>query len=594
MASVMDTSFLELIITTYQFAQKNYPDVKSLSHIRKVGDKLQDGTYMTVVLPPPAELVDVLEWCLLSTTFPLIPEDGAIAAHIDILKCIVIFLNIEKSKQEKFIASHIVQPPAPDFQMTISQKSTFLPVTQERHLSKTGTAQKHAPSDLKSKEVTAKSALSQKVLKDKQEESSESEDKEMESRAMASDEDGKAAVVVKKHKLDHPGKAGMPAMEFFEEAKTLGRAEWHKRLDFAILLLICAAGLPTYLVSRPEWQRVCMIADSTYTPATRERLETEQIVNEAENVAAKQREFLKMQENLTISCDGGTSKGREAFWTIHISTSPKRKVYLMECREATSESHTGVWIKNFVLEVIDSIGHAKFCAVVWDSTGNTHLSRRLLVLKVPTALNLADIVHHISNTLKDIIKLKYFENSIKVVRGIITKFHMSHLGMAELKVAHKVLHTGPGLEATGKTRFGTTILSARSVQRSITTIKKVMENGSFDLEVAYLKSDLFKSEAEDNDSYAGIHHIGTFKKVAQFLVDLAEKEIKHGDKEAFTVWQNLVGAFKAQFLSEFKAYTCHQYPFNLPVDEKKGVLRWWSALLGSDSTVILPVNAFLP
>jgi len=55
-----------------------------------------------------------------------------------------------------------------------------------------------------------------------------------------------------------------------------------------------------------------------------------------------------------------------------------------------------------------------------------------------------------------------------------------------------------------------------------------------------------------------------------------------------------VGAFKAQFLSEFKAYVHHQYAFNLPVDEKKGVLRWWSALLGSDSTVILLVNAFLP
>ena len=105
---------------------------------------------------------------------------------------------------------------------------------------------------------------------------------------MASDKDDKAAVVVKKHKLDDPGKAGIPAMEFFEEARTLGRAEWHKRLDFSILLLICAAGLPMYLVSWPEWWRVFMIADSKYTTATQERLETEQIVNEAKNVAAKQ------------------------------------------------------------------------------------------------------------------------------------------------------------------------------------------------------------------------------------------------------------------------------------------------------------------
>jgi hypothetical protein len=99
---------------------------------------------------------------------------------------------------------------------------------------------------------------------------------------------------------------------------------------------------------------------------------------------------------------------------------------------------------------------------------------------------LADIVHHISNTLKDIIKLKYFENTIKIVRGIIAKFHMSHLGMAELKEARKVLRTGPGLEAIGKTRFGTVILSARSVQRTTPAIKKVVENGNFDLEVGHL------------------------------------------------------------------------------------------------------------
>ena len=91
------------------------------------------------------------------------------------------------------------------------------------------------------------------------------------------------------------------------------------------------------------------VADPTYTPATREKLETEHIVSEAENVMAKQLQYLRTQENLTVSCDGGTTKGGEAFWTIHIST-PNRKVYLMECREATSESHTGVWIKDVVLK----------------------------------------------------------------------------------------------------------------------------------------------------------------------------------------------------------------------------------------------------
>ena len=108
-----------------------------------------------------------------------------------------------------------------------------------------------------------------------------------------------------------------------------------------------------------------------------------------------------------------------------------------------------------------------------DSTGNTCTSRRLFIEEVPQALNLADIVHHIrvGNTIKDIVKLSYFQKPIKIICGVITKFHMSHLGSAELKTAHKELRTGPGLEAIGKTQFGTIILSAASVQRTIPAIK---------------------------------------------------------------------------------------------------------------------------
>jgi hypothetical protein len=192
----------------------------------------------------------------------------------------------------------------------------------------------------KAKQLAAKNALSKRVL---------DSDSEAAQTSNEQDKEGEGAQQLETIKKTEDGRS-VPTKEWFEEARKLGRDERHKRLDFAILLLVCAAGLPTYMVSRPEWWRMLMVADPTYRPATREKLETEQIVSEAENVMAKQLEYLRSQEKLTISCDGGTTKGREAFWTIHVST-PNRKVYLMECREATSESHTGVWIKNLVLEV---------------------------------------------------------------------------------------------------------------------------------------------------------------------------------------------------------------------------------------------------
>ena len=51
-----------------------------------------------------------------------------------------------------------------------------------------------------------------------------------------------------------------------------------------------------------------------------------------------------------VSCDGGTTRRKEAFWTIHMLMLDWN-VYLMDVQEATAESHTAVWIKTLVLEV---------------------------------------------------------------------------------------------------------------------------------------------------------------------------------------------------------------------------------------------------
>lgn len=59
---------------------------------------------------------------------------------------------------------------------------------------------------------------------------------------------------------------------------------------------------------------------------------------------------------------------------------------------------------------MDAIGPSRFCATVCDSTGNTRLSRALVAARAPTVLNLADIIHHFSLTLKDIAQLDFFKH----------------------------------------------------------------------------------------------------------------------------------------------------------------------------------------
>ncbi|KAF8061423.1 ribonuclease H-like domain-containing protein [Lyophyllum atratum] len=266
----------------------------------------------------------------------------------------------------------------------------------------------------------------------------------------------------------------------FQDATFRKRHDRHRAADLAFVKLFCAGGLPTSLASRPEWVEALTCLDPKYLPASRTKLEDDQIPAEAAAVQQKMYQLLEVAENLTISCDGGTSRGREAFWTLHISTED-RKVYFVEGREATRDSHTAVWLKTWLLEIMDKIGRWRFCSAVCDSTGNTRLCRELLVDEVPTMFNLPDICHHISNTIKNIVSIDFFKMVISVIRGVIAKFHLSHLGNAELDYAKSVLGIGRGLETIGKTRFGTIILSAQSVQRNIRALRMVVDRGKFSL-----------------------------------------------------------------------------------------------------------------
>ncbi len=159
-------------------------------------------------------------------------------------------------------------------------------------------------------------------------------------------DDTENIVVVKKRKVTTDTLDAL-----VEEARSLSRKDRHHLLDLAIVRFFCVTGTPTSIAAKKVWRDVLTIADHTYHPATRTKLEENQIITEAENVLAKQRTLLRNEENLTASCDGGTSSGHEAYWSVHIST-PARKVYFMELREATSVSHTGEWIKELMLEVV--------------------------------------------------------------------------------------------------------------------------------------------------------------------------------------------------------------------------------------------------
>ncbi|KAF8328312.1 hypothetical protein F5887DRAFT_151939 [Amanita rubescens] len=78
--------------------------------------------------------------------------------------------------------------------------------------------------------------------------------------------------------------------------------------------------------------------------------------------------------------------------------------------------------------------------------------------------------------------MDHFKPVISTLRAVVAKFHRSHIGSAEFNSARVKLKMTSGLEAIGKTRFGTVIRAARALEKCLPVIKRVVEQGIFSLE----------------------------------------------------------------------------------------------------------------
>jgi hypothetical protein len=102
----------------------------------------------------------------------------------------------------------------------------------------------------------------------------------------------------------------------FESFQIKRKADHEEVINLAIIRFICAAGLPTHIVSYQEWTDLLNLLCPSYHPPNRSKLEDDLIVSEANKVRRNILTELRNQWNLTISFDGGTSRGRDSYWTI--------------------------------------------------------------------------------------------------------------------------------------------------------------------------------------------------------------------------------------------------------------------------------------
>ena len=118
--------------------------------------------------------------------------------------------------------------------------------------------------------------------------------------------------------------------------------------------------------------------------------------------------------------------------------------------------HTGAFLGNEIIKIVENIGPEKLAAVVSDNAPDARVARKILCEKFPHILNIRCIAHSINLITKDLCKHTFVIDVIRKVGIIHQYFIKSHAMCQFLKDAVKVLQIKEGgLKSHTKTHWST-------------------------------------------------------------------------------------------------------------------------------------------
>ncbi|KAF8148580.1 hypothetical protein B0H34DRAFT_802808 [Crassisporium funariophilum] len=253
---------------------------------------------------------------------------------------------------------------------------------------------------------------------------------------------------LKKLKLDEK-----PTKFAIEFTKT-GNKLLQDKVNHAIMKLICVKELAPTLLDSDEWKDLMHLLNHWYkcTPST--KFVDKIIPNKAALVCQLTLERLSKERNLTLTFDGNSTQNASSIYFMHLTTSKSCDSYLVNGFDGSDDCHTAEWVKDRIVETVNEVGVDNVAAVCSDNTGNTRCGRRNAQAVIPTMLNLADCVHHLQNTIKDIN------------------------GIPEFKDAQQDAGILQGLIKIGKTRFATHWSAAAALEKNLDLIREGVHEGT--------------------------------------------------------------------------------------------------------------------
>ena len=228
------------------------------------------------------------------------------------------------------------------------------------------------------------------------------------------------------------------------------------QINTALVKMFVCCNLPFSLIEHPFFIEFIKSIRNTYSLPSRWVLSNTLFDQEISRINLKLEKIINQETNITIAFDGWTNLTGQSIYDYCLITE-ERKEYLW-CTKNYSEisHHTGAFLGEEIISIVDNIGPKKLAAVVSDNAPDARVARKLLCEKYPHILNIRCMAHCINLITKDVCKHTLVIDVIKKVGAVHQYFTMSHAPCQYLKDAIQSLHIkGGGLKSHTKTRWST-------------------------------------------------------------------------------------------------------------------------------------------
>ena len=177
---------------------------------------------------------------------------------------------------------------------------------------------------------------------------------------------------------------------------------------------------------------------------------------EITRIDVKTNRIINQEINLTITFDGWTGPSGQSVYDYCLITEERKEYLWLSENYSDIPHHTGEFLGEELIKIVENIGSEKLAAVVSDHASNARVAQKILCEKYPHILNIRCIAHSINLITKDLCKHTFVVETIKKVGIIHQYFTKSHTMCESLKDAVEVLQIkGGGLKSHTKTHWST-------------------------------------------------------------------------------------------------------------------------------------------